>query len=125
MSTDDIKAKALKVAQRLQVKKVNATSDGNIFRCKEDGNPTPNCVNHAKSNKAKILEFEFTEEELKESETEAKNSSNTEGKKAYGKMTNEELLALITERKIELGTANKKADYVALLDAADAAAEVK
>lgn len=123
MQTEQIKNKALKVAQRLQAKKIYATSDGNIFRADDKGNPTMNCKNHVQLKKVKLLEFEFSEEELKavaDSE-----GSNTTTKKEHSKMTNEALLALITERKIELGTANKKADYVALLEAADAAAEVK
>lgn len=111
----NLKEKALAVAKRLKLNIVHATSDGNVFRPGKDNKPSNACLNHSRQYNKKIEEFEFSDAELAE---EAKPT-----KVSYRGKSNPFLLELIKERGLDVGAATKNAEFVAILEAADAAQE--
>lgn len=117
MEAVEIKKRALEVAKKLKVKTVNATTDGNIFKPAKDGKPSNACINHSRYLKTSILEYEFTDEELKAGATTGEPGS----EKPYGKMTKAELLAKCAEKNITAPEKATNADLVALLEQADEA----
>ncbi|CAN5436153.1 hypothetical protein BH09BAC1_BH09BAC1_04950 [soil metagenome] len=102
MQKQELKALAQEVSKSTGSKVVYATADGNCF-IEENLNAAKD---YARKTSQQLEKFDF-------------NKAEPDTDDPYSEQTNAELMKLITERKIELGTAKKKVELVALLVADD------